>query len=62
MAAALAASALLLGAVAERLRRAGIPTELFLAGTLALSMIAQLALLLALPVPSYLLLSAVAAG
>ena len=50
MATALAASALLLGAVAERLRRAGIPTELFLAAMLALSMAAQLALLLGLPV------------
>jgi MFS family permease len=60
MAAALAASALLLGAAAEHLRRAGIPTELFLAGTLALSMTAQLALLLGLPVSSYLLFSIVA--
>ena len=62
MAAALAASALLLGAVAERLRRAGIPTELFLAATLALSMTAQLALLLGLPVPSHLLFAVVAAA
>jgi MFS family permease len=62
MAAALAASALLLGAAAERLRRAGIPTELFLAGTLALSMIAQLALLLGVPVSSHLLFSIVAAA
>jgi hypothetical protein len=52
MAAALAASALALGALAERLRRAGISTEMFLASTLALSMAAQLALLLDLPVPS----------
>jgi nitrate/nitrite transporter NarK len=52
----------LLGAAAERLRRAGIPTELFLAGTLALSMIAQLALLLGLPVSSHLLFSIVAAA
>jgi MFS family permease len=62
MAAALAASALLLGAAAERLRRAGIPTELFLAGTLTVSMIAQLALLLGVPVSSYLLFSIVAAA
>jgi len=62
MAAALAASALLLGAAAERLRRAGMPTELFLACTLALSMTAQLALLLGLPVSSYLLFSIVAAA
>jgi len=62
MTTALAASALLLGALAERPRRAGIPTELFLAGTLALSMTAQLALLLGLPVSSYLLFSIVAAA
>ena len=62
MAAALAASALLLGAAAERLRRAGMPTELFLACTLALSMTAQIALLLGLPVSSYLLFSIVAAA
>jgi MFS family permease len=62
MAAVLAASALLMGALAERLRRAGIPTELFLAGTLALSMAAQLALLLRLPVSSYLLFGIIAAG
>jgi MFS family permease len=62
MAAALAASALLLGAVAERLRRAGIPTELFLAGALALSMAAQLALLLGVPVSSHLLFAIVAAA
>jgi MFS family permease len=60
MAAVLAASALLLGAAADRLRRAGIPTELFLAGTLALSMTAQLALLLGLPVSPYVLFSIVA--
>src|SRR5512145_2058153 len=40
MATSLAASALLLGAVAERLRRAGIPTELSLAAMLALSVAA----------------------
>ena len=62
MAVALAASALLLGAAAERLRRAGIPTELFLGGTLALSMAAQLALLLGLPVPSYVLFAVIAAA
>ncbi|HEX5998721.1 MAG TPA: MFS transporter, partial [Hyphomicrobiaceae bacterium] len=62
MAAVLAASALLLGAAAERLRRAGIPTELFLAATLTLSMAAQLALLLGLPVSSYVLFSAIAAA
>jgi MFS family permease len=62
MAAVLAASALLLGAVAERLRLAGIRTELFLAATLSLSMAAQLALLLGLPVPSYVLFSVIAAA
>jgi len=61
MAVALAASALLLGAAAERLRRAGIPTELFLCGTLALSMAAQLALLLGLPLPSYVLFAVIGA-
>jgi MFS family permease len=62
MAAVLAGSALLLGAAAERLRRAGLPTELFLAGTLVLSMGAQLALLLGLPVPSYVLFAVIAAA
>jgi MFS family permease len=62
MAAVLSASALLLGALAERLRRAGIPTELFLAGTLALSMVAQLALLLGLPVSSHLLFAIIASA
>jgi MFS family permease len=60
MAAALAASALLLGAVAERLRRAGISTEVFLAGTLCLSMAAQLGLLLGVPVSSFLLFACTA--
>jgi MFS family permease len=62
MAAALAASALLLGSIAERLRRAGISTELFLVATLALSMAAQLALLLELPVPSRLLFAIIGAA
>ena len=62
MAAVLAASALLLGALAERLRRAGIPTEFFLAGTLALSVAAQVALLLGLSVSSYLLFGIIATG
>jgi MFS family permease len=62
MAAAVAASALLLGALAERLRRAGIPAELFLAGMLALSMAAQLALLLGIPVSSHLLFAIIAAA
>ena len=62
MAAVLSASALLLGAVAERVRRAGIPTELFLAATLALSMAAQLALLLGVPLSSQLLFAVIAAA
>jgi MFS family permease len=62
MAAVLAASALALGTLAERLRRLGLPTELFLAGALALSMAAQLALLLGLPVPSVLLFAIIASG
>jgi hypothetical protein len=60
MAAVLSASALLLGALAESLRRAGISTEMFLAATLALSMAAQLALLLGVPVPSHLLFAIIA--
>jgi hypothetical protein len=62
MAAVLSASALLMGVLAERLRRAGIPTELFLAGTLALSMAAQLGLVVGLPLSSYLLFGIIAAG
>jgi MFS family permease len=62
MAAVLSASALLLGALAERLRRTGIPTEMFLAATLTLSMAAQLALLLGLPVSSHLLFALIAAA
>jgi MFS family permease len=53
MAVALAGSALLLGSLADRLRRAGVRTELILMSVLALSMSAQLALLLALPIPSH---------
>jgi MFS family permease len=62
MAAVLAASALLLGALAERLRRAGISTEVFLAGTLGLSMAAQLALLLGIPISTHLLFACTAAA
>ena len=62
MAALLSVSALLLGALAERLRRAGISTEMFLAGTLALSMAAQLALLLGVPLSSHLLFGVIAAA
>jgi MFS family permease len=62
MAAALAAAALLLGALADRLRRTGIPTEIILAGTLGLSMAAQLVLLLGLSVPSHLVWIIIAAA
>ncbi len=62
MAAVLSASALLLGALAERLRRVGISTETFLAGTLVLSMAAQLALLFGLPVSTHLLFAIIAAA
>ena len=62
MAAVLAANALLLGALTERLRRAGVSTELFLVGTLALSMAAQVALLFGVPVSSYLLFAVIAAA
>jgi predicted MFS family arabinose efflux permease len=62
MAAVLAASALLLGALAERLRRAGVSTEAFLAGTLGLSMVAQLALLLGVPLSSHVLFAVIASA
>jgi MFS family permease len=62
MAAVLAASALLLGALAERLRRAGVSTEVFLAGTICLSITAQLALLLGVPVSSHMLFAFTAAA
>jgi MFS family permease len=44
------------------MRRAGITTELFLAATLTVSMAAQLALLLGLPVSSYVLFAVIAAA
>src|SRR6185437_4898699 len=47
---------------AERLRRAGISTEMFLAGTLALSMAAQVLLLVGVPVSSHLLFAIIAAA
>jgi predicted MFS family arabinose efflux permease len=62
MAAVLSTSALLLGALAERVRRLGISTELFLAGTLALWMAAQTALLLGVPVSSRPLFAVIAAA
>ena len=54
MAIAVSVSGLLLGLAADRLRQRGIRTELVLACSLALSMAAQLALVLGWPVPSYL--------
>ena len=62
MAVTLAASALLLGALADRLRRTGLPTEFLLAGTLAASMLAQLALLFDLPIGSHLMWIVIAAA
>jgi MFS family permease len=60
MAIALSISALLLGAAADRLRRIGVRTEVVLASTLALSMTAQLALLLGCPLPSHLIWAVIA--
>jgi MFS family permease len=62
MAAAISASALLLGALAERLRRAGVSTEAFLAGTLGLSMVSQLALLVGAPFSSHVLFAVIASA
>src|ERR1700741_3883703 len=59
MAAAISASALRLGALAERLRRAGVCTEAFLAGTLGLSMVSQLVLLLGVPLSSHVLFAVI---
>ena len=54
MALALCAGALLLGILAERLRRHGVRTQTVLAAVGALFIAAELALILRLPVPSYL--------
>ena len=62
MAVSICASALLLGVVANRLRRRGFKTELVLAPTLGASMIAQAALVLGWPIPSLLLWSLIAAA
>jgi MFS family permease len=56
------ASALLLGMVADRLRRRGLKTELVLASTMGASMIAQAALVSGWPIPSFLLWSVIAAA
>ncbi len=61
MAFAVCASALLLGMAAARLRRRGVKTELVLASTLGVSMVAQTALVTGWPLPSYLLWSLIAA-
>jgi len=62
MAVAVCVSALLLGVVADRLRRRGVKTEVVLASTLSVSMTAQAALLLQGPLPSYLLWGTIAAA
>jgi MFS family permease len=54
MAVALSLGALLLGAVADRLRRHNIRTEIVLASVAALFVVAELALVLRLPLPSLL--------
>ena len=54
MALTLCAGALLLGIIAERLRRRGVRTQVVLATVGLLFIAAQLALILRLPVPSYL--------
>jgi MFS family permease len=62
MAIAVCATALLLGMVADRLRRSGLKTEIVLASTLAVSMAAQAALVLRWPVPSCLAWAVIAAA
>jgi MFS family permease len=62
MALAVCASALLLGIVAQRLRRRGIKTELVLASVLGVSMTAQTGLVMGWPLPSYLPWSVIAAA
>jgi type IV secretory pathway TrbF-like protein/sugar phosphate permease len=61
MAVALSAGALLLGTMADRLRRHGVGPRTILAVVATLFIAAQLALLARLPLPSYLLWSVVAA-
>jgi MFS family permease len=60
MAIVVCASALLLGMVADRLRRRGVRTEVVLATMLALSMMAQAALVFGWPIPSHLLWALIA--
>ena len=54
MAIGMSLGALLLGTVADRLRKRGIATEILLVGLSALFMLAELALILRLPLPSIL--------
>ncbi len=62
MAVVVCVSALLLGMVADRLRRVGIKTELLLATTLATSMLAQCALVGQWPLPSFVSWAVIAAA
>ena len=62
MAVAVCVSALLLGMMADRLRRMGIKTECVLASTLMLSMAAQAALVFRWPVASFLVWAFIAAA
>lgn len=62
MALAVCAGGLVLGAGADRLRRAGIKTESLLVSTLGLSMLAQAALILRWPLPSLLPWTIIAAA
>jgi MFS family permease len=62
MAIVLSVSGLMLGLAADRLRRSGIRTELLLAGTFALSLVAQVALVLDWPVPAVVSWSLIAAA
>jgi MFS family permease len=62
MAVSVCASALLLGMVADQLRRRGLKTEVVLASTLGASMTAQAALVLGCPIPSFLLCSVIGAA
>jgi MFS family permease len=61
MAIALSAGALLMGATADRLRRRGVSPRTILAVVATMFIAAELALILRLPLPSYLLWSVVAA-
>ncbi|HZP98247.1 MAG TPA: MFS transporter [Reyranella sp.] len=62
MALAVCASALLLGMAAQWLQRRSVKTELVLASTLGMSTVAQTALVLGWPLPSYLVWSVIAAA